>query len=216
MAQDFAKALYSSTAWIRLRRNLIIERGPICERCRKIISDTSKLIGHHTITLNPENVHDVAITLNPDFIELVCLNCHNNEPNHFSGKTQQHKVYIIYGSPFAGKETLVNQMREYGDLIVSMDRLFECISMQPSKPNNLRFNVFVMRDKLIDMIKTRYGKWKDAYIIGGYANKQEREFLAKDIGAELIYCESTRVECMQRAPDEQKQWVDKWWNAYEE
>lgn len=222
MAQQFAKQLYTSKAWTQLRFNLIIERGPKCQRCGKIMVYTSKLIGHHKTPLSPLNIHDMNITLNPDNVELLCSECHNHEPRHFSSGNR-HNVYIVYGSPLSGKATLVNQLAEYGDMMLDIDKLFECISGQAlyDKPNNLRFNVFALRDKMLDMIKTRYGKWHDAYVVGGYPNKQERERIASELGAELIYVESTKDECMARVVTSGKSgdwygFIDKWWRDYVE
>jgi hypothetical protein len=221
MAQDFAKRLYTSTPWINLRFNLIIERGPKCQRCKRVIVDTSKLIGHHKIPLTPNNINDIKVTLNKDNVELICFKCHNVEHKRYG--SNHHNVYIVYGSPLSGKNTLVNQLSCYGDMILDLDKLYECISGQAlyDKPNNLRFNIFALRDKMLDMIKTRYGDWYDAYIIGGYPNKQERERLARELGAELIYVESTKDECMLRVDSSGKsaEWykfIDKWWSEYVE
>jgi hypothetical protein len=221
MAQSFARKLYTSKAWTELRFNLIIERGPICQRCGKVMVDTSKLIGHHKITLTPNNVNDPVVTLNPINIELICWTCHNKEPHYINGHSK-HDVFIVYGSPLSGKTTLVSQLTGYGDMVLDLDKLYECISGQPlyDKPINLKYNVFALRDKMMDMIKTRYGEWHDAYVIGGYPNKHERERLAKELGAELIYCESTKQECINRAmalsivkPGWDK-FVEKWWKEY--
>jgi len=198
MAQDFARWLYVSKAWRELRFNLIIERGPVCQRCSEVVIDTSKLIAHHRIPLSPANINDINITLNQENIEIICFDCHNVEHRRYG--CNKHNVYIVYGSPLSGKNTLVNQLSRYGDMVLDIDKLYECISGQSlfDKPNNLRFNVFVLRDKMIDMIKTRYGDWHDCYIIGGYPNKQERKRLARELGAELIYVDSTKDECLQR------------------
>ena len=104
------------------------------------------------------------------------------------------QVYIVWGSPLSGKSTLVRELMQYGDIVLDMDRLWEAITMQPAytKPNNVRFNVFALRDNLLDQIKTRYGQWYDAYIIGGYPDANERDRLAKTLGAELIYCKQSR------------------------
>ena len=104
-------------------------------------------------------------------------------------------------------------------MILDIDKLYEAISGMPlnDKPDNLRFNVFALRDKMLDMIKTRYGQWHDAFVIGGYPNKAERERLARELGAELIFCEATREECRLRAFERGGDWpkfVDKWFEEY--
>ncbi len=223
MSLGVVKKFYLSKEWIELRRNLIIERGPICQRCKTIYTDTSKLIGHHTIELTPENVINPSISLNKELIEIICHDCHNIEHRRFGHNKRD--VYIVYGAPLSGKKTLINQLSRTGDIIVDMDKIYECISWEPlyNKPNNLRFNVFAIRDKLIDMIKTRYGQWNDAYIIGGYPGKMEREQLARILKAELVFCEATKEECYKRlACDEGRntrkhEWIgyiDKWFEEY--
>ena len=74
-----------------------------------------------------------------------------------------------------------------GDLVVDMDRLYEAVSMLHvyDKPNNLFGNVIGIHNLLIDNIKTRYGKWNDAWVIGGYADRYKREKLAEDLGADI-------------------------------
>jgi len=220
MAQDFARKLYTSREWIELRRNLIIERGPICQQCNTLMLDTSKLIGHHTERLTPQNVNDPNVALNPKKIELVCLTCHNKEPGHFAGQGRR-SVYLVYGAPCSGKSSIVNQLAERGDMILDIDKLFECISGMPlyDKPDNLRFNVFVLRDKMLDMIKTRYGKWHDAYVLGTYPNKAERDRLALELGAEVIYCEATKEECDATMRMRQlvgyERYIDRWFTEYQ-
>ena len=221
MAQEFARWLYTSAAWIDFRFNLILKRGAKCERCGRVMIDLSKLIGHHKILLTPNNINDINITLNEDNVELICFKCHNKEHRRFGSNC--HKVHIVYGSPLSGRNTLVNQLVEYGDMILDIDKLYECISGRPlyDNPSNLRYNVFSLRDKILDMVKTRYGDWYDCYIIGGYPNKQERERLTRELGAELIYVQSTKEECMLRVDSSGKgvEWykfIDKWWNEYVE
>ncbi len=219
MARAFARKLYASKEWIALRRNLIIKRGPVCAKCKRVIVDTSRLIGHHITELTPTNVNDPNVALNEDNVELVCFDCHNVEHGRY-GYQKGHEVFIVYGPPLSGKKNLVNQMAEYGDMILDLDTLFSSLSGQPlySKPENLRFNVFAIRDKIIDMIKCRYGSWRDAYVIGGYPERLERERLMRELGAELISCQSSREECYQRAAEfgeaglEWRKWIDKWFD----
>jgi hypothetical protein len=215
MSQGVVRQFYLSDLWKDLRFNIILERGPKCQRCKKVFEDTSKLTGHHTIELNEKNVHDVNISLNKQLIEIICHDCHNKEHRRFGYNS--HKVYIVYGAPLSGKQTIVNQLSRYGDLILNIDKIYECISGQElyTKPNNLRFNVFAIRDKMIDMVRTRYGSWCDAYIIGGYPNKYEREKLAAELGAELIFCNATKEECFRRLEvDDKRKYIKDEWNKY--
>lgn len=217
---DVIRQFYYSKVWRDLTYSLKIERGGKCERCGYRPERFSNLIGHHKKELTEGNVNDASVSLNPGNIEIICQKCHNKEHDRFRNN---RNVYIVYGSPLSGKNTMVRELIRYGDIVLDMDALWKAISFQPEyiKPNNVRFNVFKLRDSLLDQIKTRYGQWSNAYVIGGYPDKYERERLAKELGAELIYCESTKEECIERAikdgrPNEWIQYVDEWWEKYRE
>lgn len=214
---DRLHQFYCSKAWRTLAYKLKVERGGKCERTGEIFADLSQLIGHHKIELTEDNVDDPNVSLNPDNIEIISFKEHNKEHRRFGNK---QKVYIIYGSPLSGKTTLAKELMQYGDIVLDLDSIWQAVTMQGrySKPNNIRFNVFKMRDDLLGQIKMRYGNWYDAYIIGGYPDKYERQRLADELGAELIYCESTKQECISRLGDRGIKWLDyinDWWNKYE-
>lgn len=217
-------SFYTSKRWRDFRKVIISERKPICETCGKLISNPLDCeIDHYPIELTVDNVHDVTISLNPDNVRVSCHDCHDKRHNRF-GKISRG-VHIIYGPPLAGKKTyvLANMMR--GDIVVDMDRLYAAVSLMDiyDKPDSLKRNVFALRDTLIDNIKTRTGKWQSAWIIGGYPEKYRREQLADELGAELIYIEASREECIERlAADEHRKeryiewegYIDRWFEQY--
>lgn len=205
---------YVSRVWRELCHLLKIQRGYRCERCHKNIIDLSYLLGHHKIELTIENVNDPSISLNPDKIEIICQDCHNDEHRRFG---YSKHVFIVWGSPYSGRHTAVRQMMRTGDIILDIDALWRAITMGDDKPNGCRFNVFKLRDSLLDQIKTRYGQWCDAYIIATYACPYDLERDVQAMGAEAIYCESTREECMRRAMEAGKttEYISKWWDERE-
>lgn len=218
---DKAHQFYTLKPWRDLSYNLKIAAGGKCNRCDfQVINqeDFKYLIGHHKIELTEDNVDDPVISLNPDNIEIICHDCHNKEHRRFGNKKN---VYIVYGSPLSGKSTMVREIMQHGDLVLDLDEIWKAVSFQDEyvKPNNLRFNVFKIRDDILDQVKTRYGNWYDCYIIGGYPDKYERERLAQSLGAEVIYCESTKEECIDRLnkSDKPQQWleyINKWFDEY--
>jgi hypothetical protein len=216
---DKLHQFYCLKPWKDLSYSLKIKANGKCAKCGETILDFSQLIGHHKIDLTEDNVNDVNISLNPELIEVICLSCHNKQHRRFGNK--QH-VYIVWGSPLSGKNTAVREMMRYGDLVVDLDMLWYAVSYQDMyiKPDPLRFNIFKLRDELLDQIKTRYGQFYDAYIIGGYPDKYERERLAQTLGAELIYCESTKEECLERRINSSKpvvwdDYINTWWKDFE-
>lgn len=210
---------YCRKPWRDLSYSLKIEANGKCNRCKESILDFKYLIAHHKVELTEDNVDEPNISLNPKLIEIICHQCHNKEHRRFGNKKN---VYIVYGSPLSGKTTLVKEIMNYGDIVLDMDALWQAVSFQDEyiKPKNVRFNIFKLRDELLDQVKTRYGNWYDAYIIGGYPDKYERERLAESLGAEVIYCESTKEECIDRLeksdkPDSWLQYINDWWDKYE-
>lgn len=219
------QSFYAGDPWINFRLNLIAERGPCCQICGKRIAIAREIIGHHKIELTPENVHDAMISLNPDNIELVDFDCHNVVHKRFGHQSSGRSVYVVYGPPMAGKQDFVQQRVSRGDIVVDMDRLYHAVSMLPSydKPDSLLGNVRGIHSLLLDNIKTRYGKWNNAWIVGGYQDKYKREKMANDLGAELIFCNVSQEECLRRLEidevrqyrrDEWRGYIQKWFEQY--
>lgn len=223
---------YQSQEWIIFRRSIIDERGVICSECEKKIIEDRDLHLHHIVELTEANINDNMIALNPDNVRIVCRDCHNKIHNRFGygyGKRKRKYdkgVYIVYGAPCSGKKTYVKEHMKEGDLVVEMDLLFNALSMQGmyNNPDDLKFNVFGIRDKLIDNIKTRYGKYDTAWIIGGYPRKSERERLRKKLGAELIFIDISKEECIERLKNckdyranninKFKSYIEKWFEEF--
>lgn len=221
---------YASKIWRDFRTRLIAERmteeGIKCERCRKIVGSSSNIEAHHKIELTEENVNDYNISLNPDNVELICKDCHNKEHDRF-GHEREKEVYIVYGCPLSGKTSYVAENKGRNDIVVDMDRIYKAISFLDDydKPDRLLENVKRIRDDILDQIKVRYGKWQTAWIIGGYADKYQREKLAKDLGADLIYMECTKEEAYMRLEADEKRrhikkeyrtYIDNWFRRYVE
>lgn len=224
MIQVFTlKTFYKSTQWSKLIETLKLERVNennelICEHCGKPIVLKYDCIGHHEKELTEANVNDYDISLNPNNIKLIHFKCHNQIHERF-GFEQPKKVFIVYGSPCSGKSTWVNSVATKDDLIVDIDSIWECISTcdKYNKPNRLKPNVFGVRDCLIDQIKMRVGKWKNAYVIGTYPLKMERQRLADKLGAECIYIECDKETCLSRALNEEwEKFIENWFDSFQE
>lgn len=210
------KTFLASDLWNKFRLNLIAERGNKCQKCGVAVVPSFKLHGHHIIELTPENVRDYSISLNPDNVLLICRDCHDKEHGRF-GYAPIKEVYIVYGPPMSGKSSYVQEYMGRGDLVVDIDRLYHAVSMLPEydKPDNLLSNVRAIHNLLVDNIKTRYGKWANAWIVGGYADKHKREKLAEDLGAELVFCDVAKEECLRRLEaDEARRYRKDEWQGY--
>lgn len=219
---------YTGREWEAFRLNVINNRETkegniICDYCKKAIVKKYDCILHHKEHLTLYNVNDAMVSLNPDNINIVHHACHNKIHNKL-GKIDKH-VYIVYGSPFAGKIKYVNKVKEDGDLVIDIDSIWECVSgcERYIKPSALKENVFAIKNNLIDQVKYRIGKWSNAYIIGTYPLEGERERLRKTLDAELIYIDTDKEKCINNIDllnndsidkSELKKFVEDWWEKF--
>ena len=214
---------YRSDEWYKLTQQIKLDRLDendqlICWHCHKPITKAYDCICHHTLFLTEDNVNDAAVSLNPDLIKLVHHRCHNIIHNKLG--YSKREIFIVYGAPLSGKHEYVNQIKEPGDLIINLDEIWKSVSglNMYERSGKLNAVVFKIRDELINCVKYRIGKWDNAYIIGGYPLISERERLSKELGARLIYIESSKEECIQKAKDlnlpEYEKYIDDWWKKY--
>ena len=201
------KDLYHSKEWQQLRNQLMLERTNengelLCEKCGRPILKRYDCIAHHRTELTDENVKDYKISLNPENVELIHFRCHNLEHERFGGFRQ--KVYLVHGAPCAGKTTFVRENANADDLILDIDAIWEavCLSDREHKPNRLKSNVFGIRDCMIEQIKIRSGRWRNAWVIGTYPLETDRTRLCDLLGAEPIHIDTDRETCLERATTE--------------
>lgn len=210
---------YKSVEWVKLRELLMLERvnaegDIVCAHCNKPIINKYDCIGHHVTPLTEGNVNDYNISLNPDNVVLVHHKCHNEIHKRFGAYTRH--IYIVYGSPCSGKTTFVNDRALKDDLIIDIDRIYSAINNERS--NRLYDNVMQVYRGLVDMVRTRNGRWVNAWIIRGFPLKAERERLAETLDAELIYIDTDKETCLQRAYERAEgydKFVLDWWQRFQ-
>ena len=218
---------YRSDEWEKLLQILKGERLDsqgyiICAECGKPIVRAYDCIGHHIIELTEENYTDANISLNPDNIALIHHKCHNKIHNKLG--YAQRQVYVVYGSPFSGKSSYVQEAMTEGDLIIDMDSIWQCVSgcERYVKPNRLKSVVFAVRDNLLESVRYRRGKWLNAYIIGGYPFKAERDRLIDTLGAREVFIDTDKETCLNRLlacedsrdKAEWERYINDWWLQY--
>lgn len=211
---------YKSDKWLSFRENLMNERTNangeiICAYCGKPILRRFDCIAHHKTELTEDNVADVKISLNPENVELIHFRCHNMIHERFEGFKQE--VFLVYGSPCAGKTTWVKSVANPDDLILDLDRIWEslCLSDRYHKPKRIKTTVFIVRDCILDSIRTRTGQWRTAFVIGGYPLRTDRDRLCDMLNAEPIFIEASEEECLNRCETEEwKEYVREWFDTY--
>lgn len=211
---------YNSDMWRTFRTRLIFERTSADgilydEYSRKPLLNSYDIVAHHKIPLTMKNVNDFSISLNPDNIMLVSQKSHNELHSRF-GYCAQRKVYFVHGAPLSGKTSFVNSIKGNSDLIVDIDSVWECITgKRYEKPNALKTNAFTLRDCLLDMVKTRAGKWERAFVIECAPHKSERDRKIQMLGAESIHIDTNKEMCIERLyKDESRRDVREQWQKY--
>lgn len=206
-------SFYNSKVWENFRKDIINKRtnkedGYVYDEVTgERIVQAYDIILHHTIVLTENNVNDWDISLNEDLIQIVSHATHNMIHKRFGYEGTRH-IYLVYGSPGAGKSEYVKSVAGVHDLILDMDNIYQCISINNRYENSNRLskNVFMIRDCILDMIKTRNGKFQNAYIIGGYPFQAERERISNMLGAEQIFINKSIDECLLNVEDRPKQY----------
>lgn len=221
---------YNSTEWRKFRQMLIQERtnkddGILYdEHNGKPLIQSYDIVLHHKIPLTMQNVNDYEVSLNPENIMIVSQKSHNEIHSRF-GYMVQRKVYLVYGAPCSGKNTFVNSIKGNSDIVVDIDLLWYAITggEEYKKPQALKVNAFALRDCLLDMIKTRAGKWEKAYVIQGCARRGERERFIEGLGAEAIFIDTDKETCLKRLASDKKRdyaewsrYINEWFEDYQE
>lgn len=195
---------YNSDAWRLLRLQIIHDRTNAdgilyCEYSGKPLVKAYDIVAHHKIPLTMDNVNDLTISLNPENIMIVSQIAHNEIHARF-GFMAERKVYYVYGAPCAGKTTFVNTIKGNSDLVVDMDNIWQCITggKRYNKPDALKTNAFAVRDCLLDMVRTRAGRWEKAFVIEGGARNADRKRRIEFLGAEGLFVDTDEKTCLQR------------------
>ena len=215
---------YQSKEWERFRLTIIDERtkadGFIYDEVtNKPILRMYDLILHHIEELTPENVNDYNVSLNPKNIMVVSHKTHNLIHDNFNNYSRQ-QVFLVYGPPLSGKTSWVMDNKLEGDLIVDINNIWQMVSGDIGIKNpRLKSVVFRIRDEELDAVRYHLGKWRNAYIVGGYSSSVERERIINETGARPVYIDTSRAECEQRADrndnrEELRRYIADWFDKY--
>lgn len=218
-------SFYRSKEWESLRKQITLSRvdtsGDLhCEMCNKVLLRPYDAICHHIQELDESNVHDVSISLNPSNIMVVCHRCHNKIHDRWQGgkPTGTRHIYVVHGSPCAGKSKYVMDSAGKGDLIIDIDRLYDAMSTNQDR-TSIKSNVLSVYRSLIDMVKTRNGRWRTAWIVRTLPLNIDRESILRELGgAELVHIDTDHDTCLIEAKARGGQWVDwveQYWSRYQ-
>jgi hypothetical protein len=208
-------AFYNSNAFQAVKTRLMLERGMTCEHCGGIILSRHDCVPHHVTELTEDNVDDPEVALADGNIKLVHFRCHNRLHERFG--QNRRRVYLVWGSPCAGKTAWVNASCNPDDLIADIDAAWRCVCAGgKDKPNRMKQCAFGLHGAILDMVRTRVGQWRNAYIVGTYPAASERERLCSLFGAEPVHIGTDKDTCLERCGDDEARrgWVEEYWSRY--
>lgn len=218
---------YRSREWESFRAVFVAQSADpdtglvLCAHCGKPIVRKYDLVVHHKEPLTEGNVNDAFVALNPANCECVHFRCHNELHDRWQGgnggwKPKPRMVHLVYGAPLSGKSTWVRDNMQRGDLVVDMDSIWQSISGLPryQKPDSLKTVVFKLHDELCDMVRTRAGKWRTAFVVAGAPRVADRQRLMVRVGADdALLIDATIDECRDRLAAANDRPADRW-NGY--
>lgn len=80
MARDFAYGFYQSRLWRAVRREVLRRDHYTCRDCYGRGEEI-----HHIIPLDPTNINDYSVALNPDNLVSLCWRCHQKITRGLTG-----------------------------------------------------------------------------------------------------------------------------------
>lgn len=103
MAKDWAKPFYRSAAWRKCRAAYAASVHHLCERCGGPGTEV-----HHRQELTPDNIHDPAVALSWDNLELLCHACHDKTKRQERRSTQDGLTFgpdgqLVAAPPIRGQ-----------------------------------------------------------------------------------------------------------------
>ena len=225
MAYTSRHEFYRSSEWSKFRQAYIGERLArdgelICDMCGQPIIKAYDAILHHVEELDDVNVFDATVTLNPENIQLLDHRCHNKAHDRWQGGNYApvKKVMVVWGSPCAGKRAFVDKAAGPRDLIVDIDRLYEALSIGDDR-KAVKTNVMNLYRQLMDMVRTRNGRWVNAWIIRTLPYIVDRDRIIKEVDVdELIHIDTPMDECMREAEQrggEWSDWTEQYWSRFQ-
>lgn len=108
--KEYAASFYKGYKWRKLSKLYMESKNYVCERCGKPAS-----ICHHRIYITPANISNPAITLNPDNLEALCMDCHNKE----HGSRQSKVIFDAAGNVVGVKESA--EIEDYKEAVKNID-----------------------------------------------------------------------------------------------
>ena len=107
------------------------------------------------------------------------------------------RVFVITGSPGAGKTYFVKKHAGANDIVFDLDEINVALGGKMHEDNSSRLGIaLAMREAAIREISNRNGKWENAYFISAASDRNEIEKLCDRLIADEIEIETPLEQCI--------------------
>ena len=107
------------------------------------------------------------------------------------------RVFVITGSPGAGKTHFVKEHARVNDVVFDLDEIKVALGGKMHEDNSSQLGIaLAMREAAICEISRRKGKWENAYFISASSDRNEIEKLCDRLLADEIEIETTLEQCI--------------------
>ena len=214
MSKEYAKSFYNSKAWKNTRQAYYESKQGLCELCGQPADEV-----HHKIFIKPSNIGNTDITLNWDNLQCLCRSCHSSiheraysinrvkqptanglEFDEDGNIIEKKNVFIVWGSPAAGKSTYVKEHKTKYDIVVDYNYISNALTLNTTT-NIIDALPFVLdiKETLYQAIEQRKDNYNAAWIIATLPEKQKRIELARRLKGELIHINTNKEQCIKQA-----------------
>lgn len=224
------KEFYRSKEWQAFREVVISKRinnrgEIICEHCGRPIYKKYDCILHHKQELTAATVNNLNVSLNEENIMVIHFECHNEIHGKFNSSKQE--VYIVWGSPCAGKSEWVSTVAKRDDIVIDTDTIYHMINplnQMHDKPPRLSRVALKVRDTLLDCVRDRIGQWQRAYILTTECLPTQLDRMAEMYNAKLIHIDTDKRTCVSNLHqnelkyihrDEFTKYIDSYWEKFD-
>lgn len=222
MAAPFAKKIYNGKAWTSCRTAYAAYRNGICERCGAPGKEV-----HHKKALTPANINDPEVVYGWNNLELLCTDCHiaehEKKKNLKRGRPAKEcdvrisfdaagkpvpkgKIVIVWGAPASGKTTYAMEHMQHMDVIVDLDRIYECFAGstfrtdEPQKRSDYLPYMLAVRDAVYKIALSREYGIGTTWIVAGLPSRADRETIKTRFpGAQFVHMDADIETAMRRA-----------------
>lgn len=210
---------YKSNKWETFRQIMLQEKQDAdgvlrCAICGEPVQNKYDAILHHKKELTEENVDCVGIALNPDNVEWLHYKCHNKEHNRYEKVTRKKEVILLVTAPNSPRaERWIKENIKINDVCVDYQRIKEAVTVTPDNFNNRNLVSFIseIRDKAYELVKYRWGKVNNYYIITTATTEAELKTLECKVQATSIqYIPDTLYGCLENKHEEDAMQVSEW------